>query len=106
MNTFSLENPISATYLQENLRKESPRLGLNKQSEANLKERLKTDPVVQNIYKAIKLRAEGVFDESIINLDIPLEERSQDNQLDISRDLLQRINTLAMVYRIEKDPTA
>jgi hypothetical protein len=33
-----------------------------------------------------------------------MEERSQDNQLDISRDLLQRVNMLATVYRIEKDP--
>lgn len=77
---------------------------LNKDNEANLKEKLKSDEVVQNIYKAIKLHAERVFEESIINLDIPLEDRSQDNQLDISRDLLQRINMLGMVYRIEKDP--
>jgi hypothetical protein len=103
MKTFGLENPISVTYLQENLTKESPRLVLNKALETNLKERLKTDAVVQNIYKAIKLQAEGVFEKTIINLDIPLEERSQDNQLDISRDLLHRINMLAMVYRIEKD---
>jgi hypothetical protein len=103
MKTFSLENPISATYLQESLRKESPRLGLNKESEANLKARLKTDPVVQNVYKGIKLNAERVFEQTIINLDIPMEERSQNNQLDISRDLLQRINVLAMVYRIEND---
>lgn len=98
-----LENPISVTYLQENLSKESPRLVLNKKSEVNLIKKLKTDPVVQNVYKAIKLNAEGVFKKSIINLDIPLEQRSQDNQLDISRDLLHRINMLAMVYRIEKD---
>lgn len=104
MKTFSLENPISVTYLQENLRKESPRLVLNKGLETNLKEKLKTDAVVQNIYKAIQLQAEDVFRKPIINLDIPLEERSQDNQLDISRDLLHRINMLAMVYRIEKDP--
>ncbi|MBT3603299.1 MAG: hypothetical protein HN521_09560 [Candidatus Latescibacteria bacterium] len=103
MKTFGLENPISVTYLQENLTKESPRLVLNKALETNLKERLKTDAVVQNIYKAIKLQADGVFEKTIINLDIPLEERSQDNQLDISRDLLHRINMLAMVYRIEKD---
>jgi hypothetical protein len=103
MNTSSLENPISVTYLQENLKKESPRLVLTKENEKNLKEKLKTDAVVQNIYKAIKLHAEGVFEKSIINLDIPLEQRSQDNQLDISRDLLHRINLLAMVYRIEKD---
>jgi hypothetical protein len=104
MTPYFLENPLSVTYLQDNLRKGSPRLVLNKETEANLKEKLKTDAVVQTIYKAIKLNAEGVFEKPIINLDIPMEERSQDNQLDISRDLLHRINMLAMVYRIEKDP--
>jgi len=99
-----LENPLSARYLQKNLSKQSPRLVLNKKTEQNLKKKLKTDPVVQNVYKAIKLNAESVFEKPIINLDIPMEERSQDNQLDISRDLLHRISTLAMVYRIEKDP--
>jgi len=100
---IKLDNPISVAYLKKNLNKQSPRLVLNKKIEENLKKKLKTDPVIQNVYKAIKLNAEGVFEKSIINLDIPMEQRSQDNQLDISRDLLYRINMLAMVYRIEKD---
>jgi len=100
-----LENPFSVTYLQKNLKKETPRLVLNKELEDNLREKLKSDAVIQNTYQAIKLQAEGVFEKSIINLDdVPMEQRSQDNQLDISRDLLHRINMLAMVYRIEKDP--
>ena len=99
-----LENPMSVAYLKKNLNKQSPRLVLNKKIEKDLREKLKTDAVIQNVYKAIKLNAESVFEKSIINLDIPLEQRSQDNQLDISRDLLHRINMLAMVYRIEKDP--
>lgn len=103
MESYKLENPFTASYLSEHLRKESPRLVLNEENEANLKEKLKTDPIVQNVYKAIKLNAERVFEQTIINLDIPMEERSQNNQLDISRDLLQRINALAMVYRIEGD---
>lgn len=100
-----LENPFTVDYLQKSLRKEKPRLVLNKELEANLREKLKTDAVIQNTYKAIKLQAERVFEESIINLeDVPMAQRSQDNQLDISRDLLERINMLVMVYRIEKDP--
>ncbi len=43
------------------------------------------------------------FEKSIINLDIPMEERSQNNQLDISGYGLHRISMMAMVYRIEKD---
>ncbi len=101
---LKLENPMSVAYLKKNLNEQSPRLVLNKKIEKDLREKLKTDAVVQNVYEAIKLNAESVFEKSIINLDIPLEQRSQDNQLDISRDLLHRINMLAMVYRIEKDP--
>lgn len=99
-----LNNPITAEYLLKNISKQSPRLVLNKKLEKNLKKRLKSDPVIQNVYQAIKLNAESVFEKSIINLDIPLEERSQNNQLDISRDMLHRMSVLGMVYRIEKDP--
>ena len=99
-----LDNPISVDYLKKNLERSLPRLVLNQEIEKTLKEQLKTDPVVQNVYEAIKIQAEGVFARPIINLDTPLEERSQNNQLDISREMLRRINMLGMVYRIEKDP--
>ncbi len=98
-----LHNPINVDYLKKNLSKQSPRLVLNKELERNLKQKLKTDPVIQNVYQAIKIQAEEVFQKKIINLDIPLEERTQDNQLDISRDMLHRVNMLGIVYRMEKD---
>jgi len=101
MASNHLENPFSEAYLLENLKKTSPRLVLTEENEADLKVRLKTDPLIQNVYRGIKLDAEKVFEDRIINLDIPLEERSQDNQLDISRDLLHRINVLSTVYRME-----
>ena len=100
---YTLPNPITKEYLNRNLNKQLPRLILNQSTEKNLKEKLHSDPVIQNVYQAIKLNAEAVFEEKIINLDIPLEERTQDNQLDISRDMLHRMNMLAMVYRMEKD---
>ena len=99
-----LDNPITIDYLKKNLQKSLPRLVLNEKTEKNLKQKLKTDPVVQNVYEAIKIQAIEVFERPIINLDTPLEERSQDNQLDISREMLRRMNMLGMVYRIEKDP--
>ncbi len=100
---FKFHNPFTTEYLKKNLSKQSPRLVLNKEIEKVLKEKLKTDPVIQNVYKAIKIEAEKVFDKTIINLDIPMEQRTQNNQLDISRDMLHRINMLALVYRIEND---
>lgn len=99
-----LDNPITVAYLKDHLRKASPRLVLNENNEKILRQKLQSDPVIRNVYEAIKLNAEKVFELPIINLDIPMEERSQNNQLDISRDLLYRINMLALVYRLEKDP--
>ena len=56
-----LDNPISVEYLKKNLNKQIPRIALNKKLEIDLKKKLKTDPVIENVYKAIKLNAEGVF---------------------------------------------
>lgn len=100
---YKLDNPVSTSYLKKNLSKQLPRLVMNKEIERTLRKKLKTDPVIQNYYEAIKLNAEAVFEKPIINLDTPMEERSQNNQLDISRELLHRTASMAMVYRIEKD---
>ncbi len=100
---YKLQNPITAEYLKKNLRKQSPRLILNKQIEKNLRKKLKTDPLIQNIYETIKLNAGLVLEKDLITVDIPDNPNSQKNQLGISRDFLRRMNMLAMVYRIEKD---
>jgi len=102
-NEYKLQNPFTSDYLKTNLQKQSPRLVLNAEIEKNLHAKLKTDPLVQNIYKTIKFNAEGVLKRNLITLDIPENPTSQKNQLGISRDFLFRINMLAMVYRIEKD---
>ncbi len=93
-----LENPMSVQYLKKNLRKSHPRLVLNSKAEKNLKKRLKSDPVVQNMYKAIQLNALEVQSK-------PLLERIKTGRrlLGVSREMLYRINMLGMVYRIEKD---
>jgi hypothetical protein len=101
---YKLQNPFSTEYLKKNLAKQSPRLMLNKEIEKNLKQKLKTDPLVQNIYEAIKNNANLVMQRDLITVDIPDNPNSQKNQLGISRDFLHRINMLTMVYRIEKDP--
>ncbi|MCK3685345.1 heparinase II/III family protein [Maribellus sp. YY47] len=94
-----LDNPISVQYLKANLRKSQPRLVLNSAIESNLKKSLKSDPVVQNMYKAIKLNAESIMDKSF--LERKLEGR---RLLGVSREMLYRINMLGIVYRIEKNP--
>lgn len=99
-----LDNPISVQYLKKYLTKSQPRLVLNTATERNLREKLRTDPLIQNIYNAIKFNAAMVLQKDIITVDIPDNPNSQKNQLGISRDFLFRMNMLAMVYRMEKSP--
>jgi hypothetical protein len=94
-----LDNPMSVQYLKKNLLKSQPRLVLNSTIEKELKNKLKTDPVTQNLYKAIKANAVEIQEK-------PLLERKLEGRrlLGVSREMLSRINSLGMVYRIEKDP--
>ena len=98
-NIPKLENPISVKYLKQHLRSSSPRLVLNQKTEKTLKKKLKTDPVVQNMYQAVKLNAKSIFDK-------PMLERALVGRrlLGVSREMLWRMNMLGMVYRIEADP--
>ena len=103
-NIPKLDNPMSVEYLKKNLRKSQPRLVYNSTIEKNLKKKMKSDRVLQNIYQSIKYNAGMVLEKDLITVKIPDNARSQRNQLRISRDFLWRINMLATVYRIEKDP--
>lgn len=92
-----LENPMSVGYLKKNLKKSHPRLVLNLSIEKDLRNKVKNDPVVKNMYAAIKLNAENIYGQ-------PLLERKQIGRrlLSVSREMLYRMNMLGMVYRMEK----
>jgi len=102
-NEYKLQNPFTADYLKTNLQKQLPRLVLNTEIEKNLQAKLKSDPLVQSIYRTIKFNAGKVLKKELITLNIPDNPTSQKNQLGISRDFLFRVNMLAMVYCIDKD---
>ena len=93
-----LENPMSEEYLRKNLRKSQPRLVLNAQTEKVLKKKLRTDPVIQNMYRAIQFNAAEVQKKPLLGR-VMVGRRL----LGTSREMLWRINMLGMVYRIEKD---
>ena len=59
-----LSNPFTSSFLTNNLREDLPRLVLNEEIDQVLRTKLKTDPVVQNIYEAIKRNAEQVMQKS------------------------------------------
>ena len=96
---LELSNPFTTKFLTESLRKDLPRLVLNDEIDQILRNKLKTDAVVKNIYQAIKLNADEV-------MQMPFLERIQIGKrlLSVSREMLRRINMLGMVYHVEKDP--
>lgn len=95
-----LENPITVSYLKNKLKKSGPKLVLTPGLEKNLKRKIKSDPMVANYYKAIKLNAQEVLEEPLIARDM-IGRRL----LGTSREMLYRINMLGMVFRMEGDQT-
>ena len=93
-----LQNPITVDYLKQNLLKTQPRLVLNADLEKLVRSKLKTDAVIQNMYKAVQANAAEIQK-------LPMLERKLEGRrlLGVSREMLRRINMLGMVYRIEKD---
>lgn len=94
-----LENPMSVSYLKENLSKRTPRLILNASIEKQLRKKLKRDKVLRNMYQALVLNAQEIQQK-------PIAERIQIGRrlLSVSREVLYRMNVLGMVYLIDKDP--
>ena len=61
-----LKNPVTVEYLKAHLSDQTPRLVLNPQIERHLRKALKHDPVVQNMYKAIKLNGKQILDKPLL----------------------------------------
>ena len=94
-----LDNPITVEYLKENLRAAHPRLGLTPEIEADIRSRLETDPVLQNVFQAMKLNVDRILDEPLLT-----REKVGRRLLSTSRKMLWRMNILCFVYRMEKSP--
>lgn len=92
-----LENPISATYLERNLAKQSPYLILTPRLETELKKKLKTDPRIQKYFEYLKIESEKILDEPLLK-----RELQGFRLLAVSREMVERMGILCMVYRIEK----
>ena len=96
---YLLENPVDVAYLQQHLREDQPRLIMTPETVQQLREKLKSDPVVENMYEAVKLNAEEIQTK-------PLLEREVVGRrlLATSREMLYRMNVLGAVYVIDEDP--
>lgn len=97
-NHTKLENPFTTQYLRSHLRKATPRLVLTPSIEKQLQSKLKSDPVTKNYFQAILLNANSILGE-------PLLERKMEGRrlLGVSREMLYRMNVLAISYRLNHD---
>lgn len=93
-----LQNPFSVSYVRENLKQTKPRLIYTDRIVENLKIKIKSDPVMENMYKAVRMDAYRILDTAMIS-----RVKTTNAMLDISRELLRRINMLGLVYLIERD---
>ena len=97
-NIPKLQNPFTESYLRDNLKQSKPRMIYNEKIVEDLKVKIKSDPVIKNMYKAIKLAAYKILDTTVIN-----RIKTTNAMLDVSRELLRRVNMLGLVYLVERD---
>lgn len=94
---YALENPVSVSWLKSHLNKQSPKLILTPEIEKKLKQKLKSDPLVKNFYLYLQK-------EASTNLAKPLLKRELEGfrLLAVSREMVERMGVLCMVYRLDK----
>lgn len=97
-NFVKLSNPVDVKYLKSHIRKGGKRLVLTPALEKKLKQKLKSDTVVQNIYRAISLNANDIMTQPLL-----VRKVIGRRLLSTSRELLFRMNVLSMVYVVERD---
>lgn len=93
-----LKNPFSVSYVKKTVSQEKPRMIFNQGIVEGLKERIRSDPVIGNLYEAIRLDA-----DEILTLPVIKRIKKTNSMLDISREILRRVNVLGVVYLVEGD---
>ena len=97
-NPVKLETPISTTYIRDNISGQSPKLILTPDTENTIKKLLKSDPLVIADYDDLKEQSGQILTEPL------LERKLQGFRLlAVSREMLERMGILCMVYRIDQD---
>lgn len=94
-----LENPVTVEYLKANLSKKSPKLILTPAIEKEIKLKLKSDILVQNYVDYLKKQADSILEKPLLK-----HELEGFRMLAVSREMVERMGVLCMVYRLEKKP--
>lgn len=93
---YQLENPVTINWLKKHLKKQSPRLILNRNIDIPLKQKLKGDPVVKTFYETLKSDADHILKQ-------PLLQRVMIGRRMSNGKIRERLITLGMVYHISKE---
>ena len=94
-----LDNPITVAYVKKHISKKSPKLILTPEIERNLKKKLATDPIVKKYYQYLLSESERILNEPLLK-----RELEGFRLLFVSREMVERMTTLCMAYRIDKSP--
>ncbi|NND34658.1 MAG: hypothetical protein HKN76_18875 [Saprospiraceae bacterium] len=98
MDLHKLENPITAQYLREHLSPEDSKLFLTPDGERRLREKLKSDLRVQRYFSYLKDEAAEILNEPLLK-----RELEGFRLLFVSRDMVQRMSILCMLYRLQEN---
>ncbi len=93
------DNPVTADYLKKNLPKKGPKLILTPVLEKTIRQKLKDGPYVRDYYQYLEKEASEILTKPVVQ-----HELEGFRLLFVSREMLHRMSTLCMVYRIGKDP--
>ncbi|MCD6354680.1 MAG: heparinase II/III family protein [Prolixibacteraceae bacterium] len=87
---------MTVVWLKKHLKKQTPRLVLNRRIDRTLKQKLKTDPVVQTFSHTLKSDADHILEQ-------PLLQRVMVGRRMSNGQIRERLSTLGMVYHISKE---
>lgn len=94
-----LDNPISANYIKEHLSQENPKLILTPALKRILREKLKFDAHEKKYYAYLQWKGTEILKEPLLK-----RELEGFRLLFVSREMVQRMSILCMVYCMEESP--
>lgn len=93
------EIPITASWLKKHLVKKTPRLILTPAAEKIIKQRMLSDTLMSTYVKYLQKESAKILEKPLLK-----RELEGFRLLAVSREMVERMGVLSMVYRLEKNP--
>ena len=94
---YALENPVTVSWMKAHVSKQSPKIILTPEIERQLKQKLKSDPLVRNFHLYLQKEASAIQSKPLLK-----RELEGFRLLAVSREMVERMGILCMVYRLDK----